>query len=275
MDHLQNAHRQRWEWMEAVMADSNLSPGEKLVALRLAAYRNVKTGRCDPSVPTIAAGVAMTERNVKKVLAKLQAQGRIRRHMGGHGPRDTTQYELIALPQNERADPKRVNAGTPLGESGRVNVNVTRVNVEDTKGEFSSAKERTAGHPNLENNIEENIGTVCDGDTRTASDEILNGKEENLSDAQIDAHFEEFWKQCPRAVERGKARREYREVIKSGKAAPGKLLHAIMTGAAARQEADQDEYTKPPAKWLAEEWWDDDPRAHALDQGEAAGGPEC
>jgi hypothetical protein len=34
--------------------------------------------------------------------------------------------------------------------------------------------------------------------------------------------------------------------------------------AAAREEANQDYYTKAPATWLANECWNDDPRAHAL-----------
>ena len=50
-DALKEAHHERWAWIEAVMADGSLTLAEKVVALRLAAFQNVKTGRCDPSVP--------------------------------------------------------------------------------------------------------------------------------------------------------------------------------------------------------------------------------
>jgi hypothetical protein len=52
------SHRDRFAWMEDVLADADLTKGEKLVALRLAFYKNLKTGRCYPSVQTIARGVS-------------------------------------------------------------------------------------------------------------------------------------------------------------------------------------------------------------------------
>jgi hypothetical protein len=79
----------------------------------------------------------------------------------------------------------------------------------------------------------------------------LDGNEKDLfTDAQIDIHFEEFWTQCPRAVAKGKARTAYRKLVKSGKVTVDKLLHGMMQYAAAREEADQDEFTKSPATWL-------------------------
>ena len=105
-------------------------------------------------------------------------------------------------------------------------------------------------------------------DTHTAGFDTLDWNEKRpLTDAQIDFHFEEFWKHCPRAVAKAKAQAIYRKVVRSGKASIDKLLHAMMQYAAARDEADQDEYTKSPATWLEEGCWDDDPAAHALGSG--------
>lgn len=208
----------------------------------------------------------MTRRNVQKVLAKLEAKGVIRRDLGGRGPGNSTQYELLPVPGAVAVGNIRANDGTPLGDEARANENDVRVNARAPKDKSPDHKERTDGRPNL-NNHTDNPETVC-VDTHTAGFDTLDWNEKRpLTDAQIDFHFEEFWKHCPRAVAKAKAQAIYRKVVRSGKASIDKLLHAMMQYAAARDEADQDEYTKSPATWLEEGCWDDDPAAHALGSG--------
>jgi hypothetical protein len=120
-------------------------------------------------------------------------------------------------------------------------------------------------HPNLENINLNHDGTVCADPPHSPLIENLNGSEERLpTESEIDAGFQVFWRQYPRAVHQGKARTEYRKAIRSGKVTIVQIQHAAMLYAAARWEANQDHYTLPAAKWLAEECWGDDPRAHAL-----------
>jgi hypothetical protein len=254
-DPLKVAYRDRMAWMEDVLADPALSNGEKVVAMRLALHKNVRTSRCDPGIETISKGVAMRSRNVQYTLGRLEERGWIRRRMGGHGPRNTTQYDLL-----------RVHLSAPLNESARVQEDEATVQPDALKGAKTHANGRTAVRPNLDN-IQENHGTVY-ADMHSDDFRNLYGKEErHLSDNEIDLHFEEFFNQYPRAVDHAKARAEYRKVIKSGRATAEELLHAVMLYAAARERADQPEYTKTPAKWLLDESWKDDPEAHALGEG--------
>jgi hypothetical protein len=119
-------------------------------------------------------------------------------------------------------------------------------------------------HPNLENIDLNHDGTVC-ADTHPTVIEVLNGKEgQPPTEIEIEAGFQEFWRQYPRAVDMGEAKAKYRKAIKAGKATIMQINHAAMIYAAARWEANQDHYTKTPANWLANECWGDDPRAHAL-----------
>jgi hypothetical protein len=249
------AWREHDEWMKAVLADVDLTDGEKLVALRLALHKNIKSGRCDPGMDTLAKGAAMTERGARKAVRSLEGKGWITCVLGGHGPEQSNRYQLI-----------RRNGGSPLDQPEVI----VRGNGSAAKGEREdeqwSQNGGTAVPPNSVNseNTEKNAGTVCE-DTHATDFEIVEGKESRApTDAEIDAAFEDFWRQCPRQVDQGAARSKYLKVIKSGKATAPQLFYAMMLYSAAREEADQKHYDKSPAKWLADECWNDDPAAHAL-----------
>jgi hypothetical protein len=254
-DALKEAYRARFDWMAEVLADPTLTNGEKVVAMRLALHKNVKTARCDPSIQTIADGVAMGRRNTQYTLSRLEEKHRVKRRVGGQGPRQTTQYELL-----------RVQRSAPLDEPGRVHENEVRAQKATPKDAEILHDGRATLHPNLNNN-KENLETVSankhPGDFQNRKGE---GNQE-LTDADIDTGFEEFWRQCPRAVDKGKARLKYLNALKTRQVTIAELLHAMMLYSAAREEADQDHYTKTPANWLANECWNDDPEAHALGSG--------
>jgi hypothetical protein len=74
-----------------------------------------------PSLRRIRTG--MKVRNAQYALARLEKKGRIRRHMGGHGPRNSTQHELL-----------RVQHIAPLEGSPRVQVDDARVQPGAAKG---------------------------------------------------------------------------------------------------------------------------------------------
>ena len=55
-------HADRFRWEQDVLANPQLTAAQKIVLTRLALHLNIKTGRCDPSVKTLATGVGMAER---------------------------------------------------------------------------------------------------------------------------------------------------------------------------------------------------------------------
>jgi len=236
-----DAYRERQSWMEDLIADGTLSRGELAVGMCLAFHKNLSSGQCNPSLDRIAKRTGMKVRNAQYALGRPEKKGRIKRHMGGHGPRNSTQYELL-----------------------RVQVNDARVQPPAAEGANPAQHGCSELHPNLENTNLNHKGTVC-ADTHNIVLEIGGGKEaQPPTDAEIDAGFEDFWSQYPRAVDKGKARTEYRKAVKAGKATITQINHAAMLYGAARWDANQDHYTKTPATWLANECWGDDPRAHAL-----------
>jgi DNA-binding transcriptional regulator YhcF (GntR family) len=92
-------HAEKFEWQQDVLANPQLTPTQKNVLTRLALHHNVKTGRCDPSVETLAAGAGVAKRTVQNTLARAEAIGLIKRALGG-GRTLTNSYSLI-LPQEK------------------------------------------------------------------------------------------------------------------------------------------------------------------------------
>jgi hypothetical protein len=251
---LKGAYRDRQAWMENLIADRTLSRGELAVAMCLAFHKNLTSGQCNPSLDRIAKHTGIKVRGAQHALSSLESRGWIKRQIGGRGPRSTTQYDLL-----------RVQYLAPLDQPPRVQENDVRVQANADEGATVEAVGCSKMHPNLKNINLNHDGTVCADPPHSPLIENLNGSEERLpTDSEIDAGFEVFWRQHPRAVHQGKARTEYRKAIKSGKVTIAQIQHAAMAYAAARWEANQDHYTLPAAKWLAEECWGDDPRAHAL-----------
>lgn len=87
-------------------------------------------------------------------------------------------------------------------------------------------------------------------------------KKDSCSSAVADGDFEAWWKEVPRKVGKGQARKAHKLALK--KAAPEVLLAGIKAYAATRSSEDE-RYTAHPATWLAgERWLDEDvtaPRA--------------
>jgi hypothetical protein len=77
--------------MQAVLAHSALTFAQKAILIRLALHLNLKSGRCDPSIETIAVGVGVEDRAVQTAITKAQALGWLTRHEGG-GRGNTNSY---------------------------------------------------------------------------------------------------------------------------------------------------------------------------------------
>lgn len=93
---------------------------------------------------------------------------------------------------------------------------------------------------------------ICDS---TSSDlfGIANVPAVSTATGDLSGNFETWWRQYPRKVGKGAARKAYERVVKTGKAAPQELLAGL-----ARYHPDP-KFTKHPATWLNAECWLDEP----------------
>src|SRR3984893_15918815 len=88
-------HADRFRWEQDVLANPQLTAAQKIVLTRLALHLNIKTGRCDPSVKTLATGAGMAECTVPATLSRAETLGIIKRAIGG-GRTRTTSYTLVS-----------------------------------------------------------------------------------------------------------------------------------------------------------------------------------
>src|SRR5690242_9007454 len=108
------AHRLRAQWMEDVLACSWLNHGEKLLAIRIALHFNIATHQCNPSLGTLAKGVALSERQTKRIRKSLEELHLISHAANPGGGRNSNNYVLLANPNLRAEGPAGVSPVTPL-----------------------------------------------------------------------------------------------------------------------------------------------------------------
>jgi Helix-turn-helix domain len=143
-------HADRFRWEQDVLANPQLTAAQKIVLTRLALHLNIKTGRCDPSVKTLATGAGMAERTVQATLSRAETLGLLKRAIGG-GRTRTTSYTLIS-------PAKTVHDAAPFSEAVHHDFSETvhheapfemeTVHRDVEMGALGSEKPCTAVHPN-------------------------------------------------------------------------------------------------------------------------------
>lgn len=90
--------------LNEAFCDAELTPSDKVVFQRLVWRLNLKTGACFPSIKFIAAELSMTERGVRKCVARLEKHGYLKRRI--HAGRTKANDYLISGLNTERTFPK-------------------------------------------------------------------------------------------------------------------------------------------------------------------------
>jgi hypothetical protein len=108
----------KWLWLEPIMARRDISKGAKVLAQRLAHHHNSKTGQCNPSMPTLAAGTGSSRTAVARDLAALKEAGIID-WIQGNGTGVSNRYILkdVAIGQT-KVDPAAKGSPAPKRDKG-------------------------------------------------------------------------------------------------------------------------------------------------------------
>ncbi|MEZ2407310.1 hypothetical protein AB6806_10880 [Bosea sp. RCC_152_1] len=99
----------RERWSKAVLRGrvrngTRLVAGDKITAICIAGHLNMKSGRCDPSIPTLEAETDQSNGTVKNAIKNLKQAGALRR--GGSDDRSARMFSLVdpvlwACPEQE------------------------------------------------------------------------------------------------------------------------------------------------------------------------------
>ena len=240
----------RMAWMERLLA-SDLSDRAKVVGTRLALHHNDKTGRCDPSLDRLVAGVSKARSGVHAALVELAEGGWIEIESRGRegGGRGTNVYRLRFT---DRVSEQAAEEGPNVREVGPL--------PDEQTSDFEGAKVREVGPLNVREVGPEPRIYNQEGEPKGFPPTPHDSADPpgSPSPNTDDEGFTDFWQHCPRKVEEAAARRQYLHIVRKGIATPGELLAGIIRYAAA-VEGREARYIKHPTRWLKAGCWTDEP----------------
>ncbi len=281
----------RDRWMKAILASEEIDNVQR-VALRLALYLNLKTGRCDPSYDGLARNLGLaprhhnrpprsntiTARTVMRAVERLEAKGwiAVERAVGrGRTNRFALLLEKVTpeshLFDDEKGDTwvspliaEKVTPGChPFDSEKGDNSPPEKVTNFREKVTTHSLKGDTQVSPEQREQKEQRKRT--ESSAVPADDEIdpADFCSEEGEDTEAATAFEAWWRQYPLKVAKDDARKAWNRIIAAGKATAAELQAGAMRYAAARAGQDQ-KFTKHPATWLTKGCWLDEPAPAAV-----------
>lgn len=232
---------QKWQLLQAVIADQELSPSAKLAMARLLFHHSAQTGRCSPSYQTLADGAGLTRRSVIAGVRELEERGWLSVH--------------------------RVKGGDPTAARGFVTNGFTIAfdRQTDLPLEGGGVKETT-----LPPGEENDTGGSEINDTPGVKETTLPGVKETTLNSGKDtgkgnreespptpSPFDDWWQAYPRRDGKIAARKAFDRVLKDRQATVEELIAGAQRYAAARAGQDP-KFTKVPTTWLNGGHWADE-----------------
>ncbi|TXN00568.1 helix-turn-helix domain-containing protein [Methylobacterium sp. WL64] len=229
---------QKWQLLQAIIADADLSQTAKLVAARLLYHHSSQTGRCSPSYQTLADGIALKRRAMINAVQELES-------------RDW----LSVL---------RVKGGDPTAARGFV-TNAFRINfgrldkappVHDDALPPGAPPCTPPGARNDTPPVHgDALPPVHGGAPNSGKDTGKGNREES---PPTPTPFDEWWQAYPRRDGKIAARKAFDRVLKNRSATIEELIAGARRYAEARA-GDDPKFTKVPTTWLNGGHWADEP----------------
>jgi hypothetical protein len=257
---------EKFDWLDAVMADHRIDTRAKVVAFCLMQHLNRETGIAFVSDATITDKTGMPNRWVRRARNHLRAAGWItwKRTRTANvystmtGPMAATAEQQRTL--KEARDARRKSQVRPqvaepeLLQATDGNGDRPQVAEHDGPWVAEQVRPQVADIPLSVNPVVEplskNISAAIDSDFKNAASRNPSGS---------NSDFETFWQTYPKKVGRLQAEKKYNEIIKSKKASAADLLGGAGRYAAERARQDH-QYTKHPITWLIGGHWTDEPQ---------------
>ncbi|MGB0143580.1 MAG: helix-turn-helix domain-containing protein [Akkermansiaceae bacterium] len=106
-----------FQLVKQIIEDSHeLSDSEFRVLVTIANFKNRTTGRCNPSLETVAGRVKMQRRSVRRIAQRLKVGGFLSIQTGGRSCGDTNQYDFPRYPMEDSTVPRMEDrSGFPRG----------------------------------------------------------------------------------------------------------------------------------------------------------------
>jgi hypothetical protein len=250
--------RDMFTWLNQVNADSVSATAFRLT-YAIGQFINRGTLEAWPGQPTLAGIIGVTERTVRNAVAELVANGHLE-VTPGHGPKNPNRYRWRIKNKNEAGAEMRKPASSFKGVNEETSFLISEPNEEisDTKRGSQLPHKRGSQLPTnhlIEPSEEPSEERVT---LDVVSDRKQGRRHQGKDQDEIDAAFEQFWKQVPRRVAKAGASKIFRRIIEKGEATLEELTAGILRYAA--EVANREErYVAHPGTWLSQARWADEP----------------
>jgi hypothetical protein len=251
---------ERWQLIQAINADPELSASAKTVAVALLGFVNSRSGECYPALEKIMAHSQVSKATAVRATKALESQGWVRIERDAGGDRESNRY-YFAFNRIRGGSAQTTASGS--GEApGADEVHGIKIKPCDGIHGVKSEPSMASNFPIHGVKSEPELG---EDNSFTRTQESLFG-EGGLPEApafDFEAWFEqEWWPQYPLKVEKVAAKKAAKAIIEGRRsdglqATPNELLAGVMRYAAA-MTGKSPKYIKYPGGWLNSGRWTDE-----------------
>jgi hypothetical protein len=242
----------KWQMMQAILADRALSATAKNVAARLLHHLNTKNSRCSPSYETLARGIGLVRRRAMAGVQELEKAGWISVERTTH---EKSKGAERGLPSNNFAfDWDRCKEADPSAENDTTLVHDSTL---------ASAEDDTSPSAVSDTPLVPNSALALVPDSAPKQGNIKPGIEtgnKSVLRAALRTGFDEWLSHYPRKASRGRAETAYRRIIESREATHEELVSGAIRYSTERA-GENPKFTLYPATWLNGKSWLDEPTA--------------
>jgi hypothetical protein len=242
--------KERDDFIKGVLA-SGLPDKVVRVLVRLAMHLNIEKGRLDPSCKKLAEGSHVSERQVFRILERLEAENLITVE------RATGCKNNYILAPTTAIYVAGVTTATHMAEvEGATTAKIDPPPLPNRQGTTATRLADKKREKRRREKREESIYPPAPDD---ASRQV---KKETRAEAALSESFEQFWQVYPRKHAREPARRAFEHAVKNGTAAEmliaGAKVYALVEQARIERQGRPD-CTAHAATWLHDRRWTDPP----------------
>lgn len=255
----------KMQWLERVTRDRGLLAQHKCTGYAIAIYLSRKEGCARPSIPRLAADLAVSENTVRSGIKALVATGLLAVTAGG-GRKTANRYMLILSPPKSQDDGREPDTQKPLsplqGKDDRKPLSGLQGNASDEGCSTLQGIPEKPFNPEAETLQSSEAKPFSRLNPNPLIEPIEEPSEESispkpLSKTSFEEEFEGLWRQYPRRVAKGQALKAFRAARKKAELAT--IMAGVLRYAAERSGQDP-KYTRHLATWLnAESWLDEAP----------------
>jgi hypothetical protein len=249
---------ERWQLVQAINADSELSASAKIVAVALMGFVNSKTGECFPTFEKIAACCHVSKRTVATATQELERHGWVAIERDEGGDRESNRYRFAFSRIRDGSSTVLAVSEAPAVEEIHGENFAPCSDVHGAKSALSMVQNPPVHGAKFAPKLEEENSIKRTQESLFPVDQLPEA-----TPFDFETWFEQqFWPQFPKKVGKQAAKKLCKATIEGkrsdgAKTTPDNMLAKLVRYSAAMTGKDP-KYIKHPLTWISQGCWDDE-----------------